>query len=122
MKQQKVAERKKEVSLTTLTILAVSTLNSLILQELEKRFARSRMSRKDRLRKEIQAARELQSNGEVGTAENIGYSRLQEDTHPIENRGGERRSERDRNGYDNSAHVEGDTTYNAEESEGKLHV
>lgn len=124
MKQQKVAERKREVSLYSSTTFhwQFSTLNSLILQELEKRFARSRMSRKDRLRKEIQAARELQSNGEIGTTttETFGYSRLQEETHPIQGRGGERQSERERNGYDNSAHVEGDTTYNAEESGGKV--
>lgn len=49
--------------------------------------------------------------------ENFGYSRLQEEPRPIES-GEERQLERAGNGYDDNTHVEGDTTYNAEESEG----
>ena len=93
MKQHKVAERKKQVDIYTLTLrlalyygcnlwsnrhltfLIFLSLPFLLLflppplsfsscQELEKRLAQSRMSRKDRLRKEIQAAREMQ-NSEV---------------------------------------------------------
>lgn len=74
------------------------------------------MSRKDRLRKEILAARELQSKGEEATmTESFGYSRLHEEPDPIE--GG--KETREGNGYDNNKQVEGDTTYNAEESQGE---
>lgn len=63
------------------------------------------------------AARELQSKGEeeATMTESFGYSRLQEEPSSIE--GG--KETREGNGYDNNTHVEGDTTYNAEESGGK---
>ena len=63
------------------------------------------------------AARELQSKGEeeATMTESFGYSRLQEEPGPIE--GG--KETREGNRYDNNTHVEGDTTYNAEESGGK---
>lgn len=48
--------------------------------------------------------------------ESFGYSRLQEEPGPIE--GG--KETREGNGYDNNTQVEGDTTYNAEESEGNM--